>query len=90
MFGKSWLYRLPALALAAAALPSLGAAQTSDKLRIGMTVSSTGSFALASQSGVRGVELWVDDVNRRGGIEIRARNTPSNWSSWTTAATSRW
>ena len=74
MFGKSWLYRLPALALAAAALtPSLGAAQTSDKLRIGMTVSSTGSFALASQSGVRGVELWVDDVNRRGGIEIKGK-----------------
>ena len=77
MFGKSWLYRLPALALAAAALtPSLGAAQTSDKLRIGMTVSSTGSFALASQSGVRGVELWVDDVNRRGGIEIKGKKYP--------------
>lgn len=77
MFGKSWLYRLPALALAAAALtPTLGAAQTSDKLRIGMTVSSTGSFALASQSGVRGVELWVDDVNRRGGIEIKGKKYP--------------
>ena len=56
--------------------PSLGAAQTSDKLRIGMTVSSTGSFALASQSGVRGVELWVDDVNRRGGIEIKGKKYP--------------
>jgi len=45
-------------------------AQTSAPIRIGMTVSSTGSFALASQSGVRGVELWVNDVNSRGGIEI--------------------
>jgi len=41
-----------------------------DTVRIGMTVSSTGSFALASQSGVRGVEIWVDDVNRRGGVNV--------------------
>ena len=35
-----------------------------------MTVSSTGTFALAAQSGLRGAEIWVDDVNSRGGIEI--------------------
>ena len=55
----------------AALTPATGAAQNSDKIRVGMTVSSTGSFALASQSGVRGVELWVEDVNRRGGIEVK-------------------
>lgn len=77
MSRKSWLFRLPALAIAAAALaPATGAAQASDKIRIGMTVSSTGSFALASQSGVRGVEVWVDDVNRRGGIEIQGKKYP--------------
>jgi len=77
MHAKPWLSRLPALALAVAALtPALGAAQTSDKIRVGMTVSSTGSFALASQSGVRGVELWVDDVNRRGGIEVKGKKYP--------------
>ena len=52
MFAKSWLFRLPALAMAIAALtPAIGTAQTSDKIRVGITVSSTGSFALASQSG---------------------------------------
>ncbi len=77
MHARPWLSRLPALALAVAALtPALGAAQTSDKIRVGMTVSSTGSFALASQSGVRGVELWVDDVNRRGGIEVKGKKYP--------------
>ncbi|WP_447922137.1 amino acid ABC transporter substrate-binding protein [Achromobacter aegrifaciens] len=77
MHAKPWLSRLPALALAVAALtPALGAAQTSDKIRVGMTVSSTGSFALASQSGVRGVEMWVDDVNRRGGIEVKGKKYP--------------
>jgi len=49
---------------------ALHAQNVQDAIRIGMTVSSTGSFALASQSGVRGVEVWVDDVNRRGGINI--------------------
>jgi branched-chain amino acid transport system substrate-binding protein len=35
-----------------------------------MTVSSTGRFALQSQSGVRGVEIWVDEVNAKGGIDV--------------------
>lgn len=61
------------LALAAPALLALagGAAAQADKpIRIGMTVSSTGTFALAAQSGHRGAQIWVDDVNRRGGIEV--------------------
>jgi branched-chain amino acid transport system substrate-binding protein len=45
-------------------------AQDAKPIRIGMTVSSTGAFALAAQSGLRGAEIWVDDVNSRGGISI--------------------
>lgn len=45
-------------------------AQDDKPIRIGMTVSSTGTFALAAQSGARGMQIWVDDVNRRGGIDI--------------------
>jgi len=68
MSSMKFLRRLgAAVALASATLTTHAA---DDVIRIGMTVSSTGSFALASQSGVRGVEVWVDDVNRRGGIEI--------------------
>ncbi|MEN3295442.1 MAG: branched-chain amino acid transport system substrate-binding protein [Burkholderiales bacterium] len=48
-------------------------AQQGDKIRIGMTVSSAGSFALASQSGVRGIDVWVDEVNSRGGIDIKGK-----------------
>ncbi len=54
--------------LACFALPVAGQAQ--EKIRIGMTVSSSGNFALASQSGVRGVEIWVDEVNANGGLEV--------------------
>lgn len=39
-------------------------------ITIGMTVSQTGRFALAAQSGERGFKVWIDDVNSRGGIDI--------------------
>jgi branched-chain amino acid transport system substrate-binding protein len=52
----------------AAAAPA--AAQDADPIRIGMTVSETGRFALAAQSGERGLKIWIDDVNSRGGIEV--------------------
>jgi branched-chain amino acid transport system substrate-binding protein len=45
-------------------------AQADRPIRIGMTVSSSGTFALAAQSGQRGLEIWVADVNSRGGIDI--------------------
>lgn len=58
---------------AAMTLPAPGPglqAQEGETIKIGMTISTAGRFALQSQSGVRGVEIWVDDVNSRGGIEI--------------------
>lgn len=60
--------------LAVAALAALAAgpalAQGAPPIRIGMTVSSTGTFALAAQSGERGVKIWLEDVNKRGGIDV--------------------
>ncbi len=65
------LPRRTLIATAAGALAAGGArAQDGKPIRIGMTVSSTGTFALAAQSGLRGAEIWVDDVNSRGGISI--------------------
>jgi len=40
-----------------------------DPIKIGMTVSSTGRFALSSQSGERGL-VWIDEVNSRGGFDV--------------------
>ena len=66
--------RLPrrTLLAGAAGTIAIGSARAQDAkpIRIGMTVSSTGAFALAAQSGLRGAEIWVDDVNSRGGIAI--------------------
>ena len=57
---RSSLFGVAALASAVLA----GAA--SADIKIGMTVSSTGRFALAAQSGERGLKIWVDDVSGGG------------------------
>lgn len=57
-------------ALAASLIGSGVYAQDATPLKVGITVSNSGAFMLASQSGERGVRIWVDDVNRRGGIEF--------------------
>ena len=51
-------------------------AQEAEPIKIGMTVSSTGRFALQSQSGVRGVEIWIEDVNSRGGVDVGGVKRP--------------
>ena len=48
----------------------LAATAVQADITIGMTVSQTGRFALAAQSGERGFKIWIDDVNARGGIDI--------------------
>ena len=67
---RSFLLALAAPALLATLGAGTVAAQADKPIRIGMTVSSAGTFALQAQSGQRGVEVWIDDVNSRGGIEF--------------------
>ena len=59
-----------AVALGAAMFGVQETAHAGEPIKIGMTVSTTGRFALASQSGERGLKIWIDDVNSRGGIPI--------------------
>jgi len=53
-----------------ATLASTTIAAAAEPIKIGMTVSSIGRFALAAQAGERGLKIWVDDVNSRGGIMV--------------------
>jgi branched-chain amino acid transport system substrate-binding protein len=67
------IIRKSALSLALAVAAATGmtdAAMAADPIRIGMTVSQTGRFALAAQSGERGLKIWLNDVNARGGIDV--------------------
>jgi len=59
--------------VAAFALCGATAQAQAPALKIGITVSNSGAFMLASQSGERGVRIWVDDVNRRGGITFQGQ-----------------
>ncbi len=68
MHRRNFLLALTAPALISVAGAAL--AQADKPIRIGMTVASTGTFALAAQSGHRGAQIWVDDVNSRGGIDL--------------------
>ena len=47
--------------------------EAADPIKIGMTVSSQGRFALAAQSGERGLKIWINDVNSRGGISVNGQ-----------------
>ncbi len=67
---RARILSIGAILVAASALLVGEAAEAARTIRVGMTVSSTGRFALASQAGARGAKIWVDDVARRGGIEI--------------------
>lgn len=60
-------------ALAASLVGFSVQAQDAEPLKVGITVSNSGAFMLASQSGERGVRIWVDDVNRRGGLDFDGR-----------------
>jgi branched-chain amino acid transport system substrate-binding protein len=65
--------------LAATLLGSVFAAQAQaprTSIKVGMTISSTGTFASASQSGERGIQIWLDDVNKRGGIALDGKKYP--------------
>lgn len=64
------------LAAVTAALAFAPAVEAADPIKIGMTVSSQGRFALAAQSGERGLRIWIDDVNSRGGIEVGGEKRP--------------
>jgi len=45
-----------------------------DQIIVGTTISTTGTFTFASSQGFKGLQVWVDDVNRRGGIFVKSLN----------------
>lgn len=57
-------------AVAVSALSAASAFAAEKEIRVGMTASQTGRFALAAQSGERGLKIWIDDVNSRGGVDV--------------------
>lgn len=40
------------------------------EIRIGVTISTAGAYSFASLRNFKGMQLWLDDVNERGGIYV--------------------
>jgi branched-chain amino acid transport system substrate-binding protein len=57
----------PTTAPAAATKPPVAA----KKLLVGFTASQTGAQQVASKKQVEGLQLWLDDVNKAGGIKLK-------------------
>ena len=66
MLGRILMAATVAIAAIWAAAP--GAAEAQDKVRIGASLSLTGTLARSGEPLRKGYVLWAEDVNRRGGI----------------------
>jgi branched-chain amino acid transport system substrate-binding protein len=45
-------------------------------LRVGMTAALSGRYQLQGQQALLGVQAWVEDTNRTGGIQLQGRHRP--------------
>ncbi|HEY8015138.1 MAG TPA: amino acid ABC transporter substrate-binding protein [Dongiaceae bacterium] len=52
------------------------AAQAADPVRIGFSISKTGLFAAAAPSQLNAYELWRDQVNAQGGLDVGGTKRP--------------
>ena len=51
----------------------LGSAMASDPVRIGFSIAQTGLFSQAAPSQMTAYELWRDDVNAAGGLNVAGK-----------------
>lgn len=62
--------------IAAGAVLAAGVAQAEEPVRIGYSMSLTGLFAQAAPSQVNAYELWKDQVNAAGGLDVGGVKRP--------------
>ena len=77
---KRWSMAAGAFALAAATAAALGAAtmaaRAAEPVRIGFSQSKTGMFAPAAVSQFQSYELWREQVNAKGGLDVAGTRRP--------------
>jgi branched-chain amino acid transport system substrate-binding protein len=69
-------FTIPLLMLAVGMLWGAPGTRAAEPIKIGLTISTTGSFAFASSQGFKGVEIWADEVNRAGGLDVGGVKRP--------------
>ncbi|MBW1971478.1 MAG: amino acid ABC transporter substrate-binding protein [Deltaproteobacteria bacterium] len=45
-------------------------------IKIGLTISTTGKYVFASSQGFKGIQIWADLVNEKGGISLGGKKRP--------------
>ncbi len=70
-----------AMALGLAAI-GFGGAQAADPVRIGFSLPITGIFAPAAPSQQKAYELWRDQVNAKGGLDVAGTKRPVEFVSY--------
>ncbi len=65
----------PAQPVATTAAPTQAPVAQTKKIVIGFTASQTGAQQVASKKQIEGLQLWVDDVTKAGGIKTKSGTT---------------
>jgi branched-chain amino acid transport system substrate-binding protein len=77
------MFRKLAIAIAAlAGLAISGTTVSADTLRIGFSMSKTGMFANATPSQLNVYELWREQVNAAGGLDVAGKRHPIEFVSY--------
>jgi branched-chain amino acid transport system substrate-binding protein len=76
------LSSLKCVAAAAVAMSLVGAAHAADPVRIGYSMALTGLFAQAAPSQVNAYELWKEQVNAAGGLDVAGQKRPVEFVSY--------
>lgn len=69
-------------AVAAAGLAFGGAAGAQEPVRLGFSIAQTGLFASAAAGQLAAYELWRDEVNAAGGLEVGGERRPVEFVSY--------
>ena len=65
-----------------AGLALAGLAQAAEPVKIGFSMSKTGMFANATPSQLNVYELWKDEVNATGGLDVGGERRPIEFVSY--------
>lgn len=78
---RTFLTSVAAAGIAAAGAPQI--LQAAEKpVRIGFSIAKTGMFASAAQSQVETYDLWKDQVNSAGGLDVAGQKRPIEYVSY--------
>lgn len=64
------------LFVAAAALTAASVASAAEPVKIGFSIANTGLFAQAAPSQMNAYQLWAEQVNERGGLDVAGERRP--------------